>query len=603
MRKTILILAAVGMAACLPEPEKNTTPVIDKGATEPTVITMEPEAPPPSVRNHVAEGVIVPPIVSENNTPIIVPVEENNCDVVPLSETLGTVYYFCNCLEGASEDCRQGEDVGDYTSPDDPGRTIDEAIWVFGEMNPGDTIAFCRGGAFRIGEHKHWVNARCDADSRCTVRDYRAWWNSDMGEDEPVIHGGLNLADGGTSDIEEGYNFINLSLQGNGEGHGIFTYNEVEYSTFCNLDINGFRNGVYFAGSMPPSGTNDGRSQHLVLKDSVITNNARQGFLGGCDFCVLENNHFENNGFEGHTLNHNIYASGGEINDMIIRDNTLYKSSIVDGVCSGASFIVHGSFSGLIIENNLVKEDVGAVRQNCWGIIVNPGYRRMPEIFTDVSIRGNTVVNMGNVSVGIQSCHGCVIENNVVIQEQAFFAKGIQVPTGELRHEGDYVQDSALVTNNSIYYGPAASGTAIAMWAVDADSTVNHMVINNAIQYVGDNPWNCFHFAYPLQSFASIDYNLCHFPNASVRGSWEADMYLEDFHNQGYAMNCTTEDPLFEPIDISNPNLITKHISSPLVDSGHPMYSPMFDKNGKLRGSSPDIGAYELDHDAPDTVR
>ena len=156
--------------------------------------------------------------------------------------------------------------------------------------------------------------------------------------------------------------------------------------------------------------------------------------------------------------------------------------------------------------------------------------------------------------------------------------------------------------NNNIYYGPAGFGTAISIQETRPGTHMGHIITNNAIQYMGDNPWNCFNFDMTLASFGNIDYNVCHFPDAATRGQWSTSGTLTDWQTLGYGIYSNSEDPLFEPIDPNKPDLITKHRSSPLVDNGNSLHFSITDKNGVFRDSSPDIGAYELDHDAPDTV-
>lgn len=51
-----------------------------------------------------------------------------------------------------------------------------------------------------------------------------------------------------------------------------------------------------------------------------------------------------------------------------MRGNTLYQSAMYDGKCGGAPLVVHGKLDGLLIENNLIKEDKGKVSQYCYGL-------------------------------------------------------------------------------------------------------------------------------------------------------------------------------------------------------------------------------------------
>ena len=75
-------------------------------------------------------------------------------------------------------------------------------------------------------------------------------------------------------------------------------------------------------------------------------------------------------------------------------NNSLYQSAIVDGKCSATSLTVHGTVDDLVIENNLIKEDVGAVTDYCWGISVDPGYTTVEEEFHNIVIRKENIVGI-----------------------------------------------------------------------------------------------------------------------------------------------------------------------------------------------------------------
>ena len=191
------------------------------------------------------------------------------------------------------------------------------------------------------------------------------------------------------------------------------------------------------------------QNSRITLRSSRIVNNTQQGWLGGCDGCSLEYNHFENNGFKRELCSTTSISGGG--NQRVI-GNKLYRNASVNGVCAAASLVAHGEFPRLLIEGNLIREEVGAAQQNCWGIAVDTGYSGTPEGFTNVTIRGNTVINVGNVGIGLNACQNCVIENNVVVHEQAFGATGIAVPD-RAREANDLGLASVTVRNNSLYVG------------------------------------------------------------------------------------------------------------------------------------------------------
>src|SRR5262249_2578543 len=115
---------------------------------------------------------------------------------------------------------------------------------------------------------------------------------------------------GGDPTHEEGYQFLNLELDGPGSGDGVFVYNDIKDVFLCNLSISNYGNGLNIEGSNPvtSSGT-DGLNARITLRGSRVTNNSGQGWLGGCTGCVVEYNYFDHNG-QDNIYDHDIYMGG-----------------------------------------------------------------------------------------------------------------------------------------------------------------------------------------------------------------------------------------------------------------------------------------------------
>jgi polygalacturonase len=170
-----------------------------------------------------------------------------------------------------------------------------------------------------------------------------------------------------------------------------------------------------------------------------------QGILGGCSDCVIDNNLFDNNGYSKRVFNHNIYLSFHGNKNIIVSRNILRNSAIVDGKCSGVSLVVHGEVSYLTIEGNTIEEKAGAVENGCWGIAVDTGYAR-EEVFSNIIIKGNEIVNVGNVAIGCSSCVNVVIENNRITNaNDTFSLANIKIPSQE---EDSIKSDQVVVRNN-----------------------------------------------------------------------------------------------------------------------------------------------------------
>jgi len=346
--------------------------------------------------------------------------------------------------------CNNGSDGNRGLSPYDPWATFDFAMSRFGTLNAGDAILFCRGGTF-TSSYPRLFNQHCASDAPCTIADYIPPDVTPINGKLPVIingnaNGVLNFQDGGDADHDEGYVVRNLSLKGTGTGNGIFLFNDVDYVTIEGVTIDGFDIGIYSASANPPNPGANKVNENIVLRNSTIINNKNQGWLGGCNDCVIDNNKFTNNGFARKILNHNIYISGANNSGITISNNTLNKAAFVAGKCAGVSLVVHGVVQNLTIKDNTVFEDIGAAEQSCWGISVDPGYEA-EESFSNVIIKGNKVTNVGNIGIGCASCTDLQILDNTITHSQDFSSTGIRIP---VRAEDTVKSDRILITGNYI---------------------------------------------------------------------------------------------------------------------------------------------------------
>ena len=429
------------------------------------------------------------------------------CPKAEIASARGAVHYVCDCAASAAPGCRPGDDANDGRSPERPFRSYEKARKTFGSARAGDVIAFCRGGTFEVGGNTGWFAPGCRADRPCVIRDYDPPWHA---EDKPEVHvakeaeHAFAFMDGGTAQHDEGYLVMGLALRGPGSGSGVFFYNDVDDVMLCDLDVEGFALGVYAGGSNPPvDGSSDAKNARITLRNSRIANNSQQGWLGSCEGCAIEYNHFENNGFEREVLLHHIYVSGEGRNERVV-GNELYRNARVNGMCSAAALVVHGRHENLLIEGNTIREDRGAVGGGCWGIAIDTGYDK-PEQFTDVAIRGNKVINVGNVGIGVNACKNCLIEDNVVVHEQKFSATLIAVPDRD-RAQNDAALESVEVRDNTLYMGKGAPGTGIRL----GREGTGHKATGNSVRYSGARKHRtCFDFDLPKGDYAALDGNSC----------------------------------------------------------------------------------------------
>jgi hypothetical protein len=516
-------------------------------------------------------------------------------------------YYVCDCGSDADADCQQGDDASDGASEASAWQTYEKARSEFGSLAPGDAILFCDGGAFSVGAGSRWVNTSCLADNPCVVSDYAPAWGSGD-EALPLIwrtgtgHG-FAFEDGGDAEHEEGYHVSNLRLVCTSceseTGNAFFLYNDIDDVVIENVVMDGFTIGVHLAGSNACSSDPlcDGKNSRLTVRGCTILNSTAQGFLGAGDGTVIENNYFENNGTR-EIFDHNIYYSGAQDGGTAgsrIAGNELYRSSLnSDGQCAAVSLVVHGTHTGLVIEGNLVREDAGLAGGGCWGIAVDGGYDEA-ESFTDTVIRGNMVVNVGNMAIGVSSCVNCLIENNVVISEQeGFGTTAIAVPDRD-RGAGDAETTNVDVRNNSIYMsGPGGTGIRV------TSEGTGHMIVSNAIHYAGTGSgWHCLDAGLAASDYEAVDNNLCYFPSAGSGAEWEAgsgtspDPLAAWQAISGMGASSLMEDPGFASPAGPDFNLRASSESAAMVDAGHPTLSAPLDFDGNARDSAPDSGAFE----------
>jgi len=378
--------------------------------------------------------VLAPPII-EDSAPAV---EEKIISVSSTDES----YYVCDT----------GDDLNKGNSPHTPWRTYEKAMQQFNSLNAGESISFCRGGIFHA-ETLFWLfNTKCDAENVCRVGDYYDQDKVSINDlERPKIisvNGGIvfNFQNKGDARQDGGYLIENLILESAiSSKAAMFLFNDVDDLTVRNVKIDGFKIGFQSAKSNTLAEGSNKYNERIVFENNVIVNNSGQGWLGGCSDCVINSNYFENNGFDKAVFDHNFYFSASDDHNVIIKNNTLKKSTNIDGICQGVSLVIHGRGANITIENNLVEEEVNKVKHGCWGIAVDPGYAWDGESFDNLIIRGNTVINTGNLGIGCASCTNVLVENNTIISHNDISFTAVKIPD---RRE-DLVKSANIVIKNN----------------------------------------------------------------------------------------------------------------------------------------------------------
>jgi hypothetical protein len=537
-------------------------------------------------------GIAPPPNVSST-----LAMAAKTCADEPLATT-GTIYYACDCGTNADKDCKVGDDTNAGTDPAKPWRTFSKAQGQFSTLKPGDTLAFCQGGSFTSKDQSMWTNLACKVATPCTVRNYTPPWASGDEGLPKLVGAGWALSNAAKATHEEGYRFLNLELDGPGSGDGINVYNDTKDVLLCNLLITGFTTGVNIEGSNPPAdASSDGKNARITLRGSRLINNVEFGYLGACDGCVVEYNYFDHNG-KADPLDHSIYFGGARDGNGVLYStqgmratgNEMYHTAMGTGpVCQGVVIVVHGQHDGLVIQANTIVQELGQSDVGCWGIGLLPGYGADPERFTNATIIGNKVINVGNTSIGISSCQNCIVEDNLIVQGQPKFgAGGITAHPNGTRDAIDGALDAAQILNNSIFFGADVQNTGI---IVGGEGT-NHVIAGNAVMGSGTKEWGCLDFDLAASAYDS-DHNLC-WNALDPNGQWEVGSgALAAWQMKtGLDMHSIDADPMYTHAASMDYDL-TAMMGSPLIGAGDPTHGSTLDFSGAMRASPPDIGAYQ----------
>jgi hypothetical protein len=485
--------------------------------------------------------------------------------------------YVCACGPGSDADCTPGDDAQAGTSAATARRSLSPALKALDTGPAGTQVLLCRGGAWEspAGERLR-LSPQCTAEAPCVLADY-----GDPARAAPKLIGGpgpvqgLTLDPGNDQAVRAGFVIRNLHVtkgEGRGDGIGVLTYRAVQDTLLSCLEVEGYGVGV----QLNPAGQ---ASLRIRLEDSLVHHNGAQGFLGGCTDCAVVRNRFQDNGST--PLHHNIYTSAvgsepGVVARMVVQGNHSLHSARdpVSGKCVGSHIIAHGgTFEDERIEGNLVEEPIGGADQGCWGITVDGASGGADASYRAI-IRGNTVRDVGNLSIGISSCADCVIENNLVVQRN-IGGHGIRVPDRKTQPP-DLDLERATVRGNTVWFSGPGGGTGIAV----GERGRGHVVASNIVAYDAEAPrLTCYAFDLEPSAYALVDANLGHHCGTYEMGA------------AGMDARALQADPKF----VAPPEDFRLAEGSPARDSGSEAGSPAEDIGGRARGAAPDRGAYEGD--------
>lgn len=513
----------------------------------------------------------------------------NAAQCTPFAPLSGTTYYYCDCGTGSATGCQKGSDSNTGTDPLLPRQTIENAITRFGTMATNSTVALCRGGAFNAKSALTLRTTNCGSGAGCDLKDYTPAWLTAPVKPKPII----NSAAGDTGSLitvaygEGGVRFLNLSLKGNNANGGLFFYNGVHDLTVCNTDLDVFPLAIHSAGGSL------GNPKNIIITGNNITNSSNIAFLGGGDNVEISYNNWEGNG-SNISKNHAMYLSGQTPSNVKVIGNNVHGQ--YGSTCNDGPFISHGSFDSLLVKDNTISIDASAATPECWGLSYgnNSGTDR-PVFFRNTVFSGNTIINGGNLGMAVSSCPGCIIENNIIIQNWSGGTTGLKVtnyPHNYVSGRADDVSNANTIRNNTVWFGPSVTGTTFGI-TTNTEGT-GHIISNNTVSSTQTSgTLNCFRHDLPLTSYAFINNNHCYRAGAyNFEYTWHS-LAAWQTHSAGFDSASVTGDPMF-----ITPGTNFRPSGGPLVGagSGDTRYRSATDITGTTRPvlpALPAIGAYE----------
>lgn len=297
--------------------------------------------------------------------------------------------------------------------------------------------------------------------------------------------------------------------------------------------------------------------------------------------------------------NHAVYFSS---NNTVVKDVQFignyvygqYPKGQYGDVCNGVVVTGHATIDGFRVENNTIELDANKIKDNCWGMGFGAGAFQN-KYLRKANFSNNTIKNGGTVAFTVAECPGCVIENNLIIQDwtSLYSIVGMAISEDTISQFND-LSDANRVRNNTVWFGPKVVNGATGIRFSKIGT--GHFVANNTVTYSsplkGDGV-NCYNYTNPLASYAFIDNNHCHsaatYSWASgygLLGAWQASALALGFSFDSVSIigipQFTAAGTNFMPA-----------AGSPLIGNGNTAHGNAFDMTGKTRAIPPAIGAFE----------
>lgn len=507
------------------------------------------------------------------------------------SPAWATTIYACGCATGADNKCVPGSDSNDGLSDTAPKLTLAAAITATG--GSARVLNLCTGG--------RWSDAATTLSVAITIGAYSPnTCKEGCRLRKPVLAETRSGQDALTI-TAAGVTLRDISVQGGDTGRTGVTSSgntlRMERVAIAGFDATGY---TCTAGT------------GVQINQSEISRNAT-GVLSGCSDITLDRNKLDNNGSAACVEspgscadNHAVVLNGPFVTGrgVVVRNNTITRTAnLSGGACASPVLVARGRIKGLVIEGNEITET--APTAACWGVSLEDGFGSGSGVegFPGAVIRGNRIVNVGGIGIGVSSCQSCNVENNIIVRSSELGGTpagldftAISAP-GKATGSGDLVNTNIWARNNSVYlHAGTAASTAI---AINTAGT-GHGLSGNLIHLAGSNAsTKCFDTTALTQAnFTEVDRNLCHRTGGTARWS-------QVYADRAAAIADTTPDwdgngSSADPMMIAPPTTATRwsmavNAGSPAINTGSDSVGTRLAYAGHPKVGVRDIGAEEYE--------
>jgi len=397
--------------------------------------------------------------------------------------------------------------------------TVANAVARWGTINAGDTVAFCRSGAWD-SEIGAIVNGNCNNHSSdatyCDFRDYiPSWGSSASARPRFNVGSGDGVTIWDNTKPMSGIHIWNLDIRHTVRGaNGNSSLRMFDYKSYIDVC------NIYSEGADMDVTTNS-TVDFLTIRNSTFTKTEKQAIYSEVKNVTIDSNLFYNVGDQNYWFAggpHHIYQACNDQADpcpnVVIKNNEFKDDPDGTwgvpggGLCGGRMLILRGWLPGVTVENN---KFTGYGNYGC-GAISTSGSAAYTEIRGAVIRRNRITWSMGVTDTHIQAdaCVNCIVSDNIIESASNVSGAGIQSPNTTHAIFPNFAPTTGtIIRNNTIRL--AGGGIAIQAGPLSTDPGATEgqdfVVENNATWTTSGN--SCFSVNRPTATghpFTETDY-------------------------------------------------------------------------------------------------